>query len=181
MKYSIACLLDGPVAEYQQQLIREIADRFDLRFTQQQAIPPHFTLKYAFETDDIGTVERILSQFCAAHAQKAVEVGGFGQFPPDVAFLKVQLSPAAQSLFEEFLEELRQIPWMPWSPYDGEDLQFHATLAERCGPKLPEVMEFLQGREKWFSSWLNNITLFVQTGVAGDMTQWSIHKRFPLA
>src|SRR5262245_47016005 len=117
MRYTLACLLEGPAAEYQQRLIREIAARFDLRFTQEQAIPPHFTLKYEFDTDEIETVEEIVRRFCAAHTKTAVEVGGFGAFPPDVAFLKVQLSPAAQTLFEEFLSELREIPWMEWSPY----------------------------------------------------------------
>jgi 2'-5' RNA ligase len=180
MRYTLACLLEGPAADYQQRLIREIADRFDLRFTQEQAIPPHFTLKYEFDTDAIDTVEGIVRRFCATHTKAAVEVGGFGEFPPDVAFLKVQLSPAAQTLFEEFLTELREIPWMVWSPYDGVGLQFHATLVERCGPKLPEVRQFLEGQEKWFSCWLDNITFFVQTGAAGDKSRWSIHRRFAI-
>jgi 2'-5' RNA ligase len=143
MKYSLACLLEGPAAEYQQRLVREIADRFDLRFTLEQAIPPHFTLKYHFETEEIDTVEQIVSRFCTTHAKKAVEIGGFGEFAPDVAFLKVQLSPAAQTTFEAFLVELRHIPWMSFPRDPGGAMRAEAARGERVPAGPGEVVLLL--------------------------------------
>lgn len=181
MTYAIACLLEGPVAEYQRGLIREIAGRFGLPFTLEQEIPPHFTLKYEFETEDVGPVVEIIERFCGTHSRTPVEIGGFGDFPPDVAFLDVRLSPEARVVFEEFLGELRQIRWMTWNRYDGEHLRFHATLAERCGPKLPEVRAFLQGRELTFPCWFDNIGLGVQTGVVNGITRWAMHRCFRMS
>jgi len=54
MKYIMPCVLKSPVIEYHRSLVDDIADRFGLTFTQQQAIPAHFTLKYHFTTVNIG-------------------------------------------------------------------------------------------------------------------------------
>lgn len=178
MTYAIACLLEGPIAEYQRRLIREIADQTGLRFTLTQAIPPHFTLKYAFETEEGHVIESLVERLCREHSRTPVTVGGFDAFPPDVVFLNVCLSPAAQAVFHEFLGELRGLSWMTWNRFDGEKLRFHATLAERCGPKLEVVREFLRGREETFDGWFDNITLFVQTGVVDGISRWAVHRRF---
>src|SRR5262245_28964300 len=132
MRYIIHCLLTGPVVEYHRRLVEQIADRFALPFTRDQALPPHFTLKYDFETSDISVVERLANSFCRTHTRTLVRVGGSGAFPPNVAFLNVALSEEARQVFGHFLGELRTLPWLTWSPYDGESLHFHATVAERC-------------------------------------------------
>ena len=75
---------------------------------------------------------------------------------------------------------MRGIPWLSWNPYDGENLHFHATVAERCGPKLGEVREFLREREAVFPCWFDNITLLVQTGVIDGISRWAIHRRFAM-
>jgi 2'-5' RNA ligase len=178
MRLVIHCLLEGPVVEYQRDLIHAIGERFGLPFTGEQALHPHFTLRYEFETADIAPVETLIERFCETQKKTPVEVGGFGEFPPDVAFLNVHLSSEARQVFEEFLRELRGVPWLTWSPYDGENLHFHATVAERCGSKLPEVRAFLRAREQMFSCWFDNITLLVQTGVSDGISRWKIHRRF---
>jgi hypothetical protein len=44
MKYIMPCVLKSPVVEYHRGLVDDIADRFGLTFTRQQAIPAHLTL-----------------------------------------------------------------------------------------------------------------------------------------
>lgn len=180
MRYVIHCLLNGPVVDYQLGLIREIADRFELPFTQELALHPHFTLKYEFDTEEVDSIEGLIERFCRKHAETPVEVGGYGEFPPDVAFLQVHLSPAAREVFQAFLGELRGIPGISWSPYDGESLHFHATVAERCGPKLAEVREFLRQQEATFACWFDDIALLVQTGRIEGISRWRIHRRFAM-
>jgi 2'-5' RNA ligase len=180
MRYAIHCLLYGPVVEYHRGLVQAVADRFGLGFTRDQGLPSHFTLKYEFETEDVAPVERLVERFCEAYAKTPVTVGGFGEFPPDVAFLEVHLPPEAREVFGEFVRELRGLPWMPWSPYDGENLRFHATVAERCGPRLREVREFLREREATFPGWFDNITLLVQTGLIDGISRWAIHQGFAM-
>jgi 2'-5' RNA ligase len=180
MTYGIACVLGGPVVTYQHEIIREIADRFSGTSLLKPTIPSHFSLKYEFETEDVAPVESLIERFCKTHRATLVEVGGFGEFPPDVVYINVCLSPEAQLVFREFLRELRQIPWMTWSQYDGEEMTFHATLADRCGPQLREVREFLHGKEQTFLCSFSNITLGVQTRAMGGITREAFHRRFAL-
>ncbi len=62
MRYILPCLLGDLIRECHRDLVEEIATRFDLPFTQRQAIPAHFTLKYHFETPDIAPAEELLDR-----------------------------------------------------------------------------------------------------------------------
>lgn len=181
MRYILPCFLPGPVREYHQALVDEIAARFDLSFTRRQAIPAHFTLKYHFETDDIAAVEEQLAGFARAHAAAPVTVGGFGHFDEDVVYVTVTLSPAARALLADLLAALRRLPWMPWSPHDGDNLRPHMTVAEYCRPRFEEVWRHVEGRERRFGAALDNLTLLRQVGEEDGITRWAVHRAFPLA
>lgn len=161
-------------------LIDAIADRFDLRWTQRQALAPHFTVKYAFETNDLGQIESILDRFCAEHGATAVTIGGIGSFPPDVVFLNVELSTEARQIFHALIGELQTLPWMQWDAYDGERLHFHATIAEKCGSQYPHIMEFLRDERQYFPCAFDNITVLQQTVVQEGIDKWSIHRTYRL-
>lgn len=181
MRYILPCLFPSPVREYHQALVDELAGRFDLRMTQRQAIPAHFTLKYHFETDDIAPVERLLADFASRHAAAPVTVGQFGHFEENVVFATVTFSPAAQVLFEALGAALRQLSWMPWGPHDGAQLRPHMTLVENCRPRFVEVWRHLAGRARHFPAALDNLTLLRQTGADEDgLTRWAIHRTFIL-
>jgi 2'-5' RNA ligase len=181
MRYILPCLLPSPVREYHQALVDELAARFDLRMTQRQGIPAHFTLKYHFETDDIAPVETLLADFARGHAAAPVTVGHFGHFDENVVFATVTFSPAAQMLLEALGTALRHLPWMPWSPHDGAQLRPHMTLVEDCRARFGEVWRHLAGRARQFPAALDNLTLLRQTGTDEDgLTRWATHRTFRL-
>ena len=181
MRYILPCLLPSPVREYHRALVDELAARFDLRITQRQAIPAHFTLKYHFETDDIAPVEVLLADFADRHAAARVTVGDFDHFGENVVFATVTLSPAAQTLLEALFTALRRLPWMPWSPHDGDHLRPHMTLAEDCAARFAEVWHHLAGRARYFPAALDNLTLLRQTGADEDgLARWTTHRTFML-
>jgi len=181
MRYILECLLSGPVVPYQIRLIDAIADRFDLRWTQRQALAPHFTLKYVFETNDLAQIESILDRFCAEHGPTAVTVDGIGSFPPGVVFLNVELSAEARETFRALIRQLEMLPWMQWGEYDGERLHFHATIAEKCDSQYATVMEFLRDETRYFQCAFDNITVLQQTGEQdGISSKWSIHRTYQL-
>ena len=132
-KYVMPCLLKSPVSDHQRELVEAIAERFGLTFTQRQAIPAHFTLKYHFMTAEIGQVEALLERFVRTHPRTPVTIGGFGHFLEEVVFVEVELSPAAKPTFEAVVSTLRTLPWMSWDQFDAENLHPHMTIAERCG------------------------------------------------
>ncbi|HEX9408550.1 MAG TPA: 2'-5' RNA ligase family protein, partial [Methylomirabilota bacterium] len=94
------CLLPPPVQAYHKELVDLVAERFGLTFTQRQAIPAHFTLKYHFTTPEIGQMEALLDDFVRRHRRAPISVGGFGHFAEDVVFVDVQLSAAARRVLE---------------------------------------------------------------------------------
>src|SRR5262249_37320348 len=96
--------LPGPGhAPDHRELVDLVAERFGLTFTQRQALPAHFTLKYHFATSHIEQVETLLEDFAGRHPAAPVTVGGFGHFFEDVVFVEVALSPAAQSILHPLL------------------------------------------------------------------------------
>ena len=181
MRYILPCLLMSPVREYHRALVDELATRFDLRITQRQALPAHFTLKYHFETDDISPVETLLADFAGRHRAAPVTVGDFDHFDQNVVFATVTLSPAAQPVLEALFSALRRLLWMPWSPHDGVHLRPHMTLAEDCRARFAEVWRHLAGRARRFPAALDNLTLLRQTGTDEDgLARWATHRTFTL-
>ena len=122
MRYIMPCLLPSSIGDYQRELVDVIAERFGLTFTQRQAIPAHFTLKYHFTTPEIGQIELLLEDFVKRHCRTPITVGGFGHFFEDVVFVEVELSAAAQRAFDALVSALRALPWMSWDEFDGEKL-----------------------------------------------------------
>ena len=108
-RYIIPCFLASPIQDYQREMVELIAERFGLTFTQRQAIPAHFTLKYHFATRDIGAVERLIGDFAREREPSPVEVGGFGHFLEDVVFVEVRLSEAARCTLDALLSALRTL------------------------------------------------------------------------
>jgi 2'-5' RNA ligase len=180
MKYIMPCVLKPPVVEYHRALVDDIADRFGLTFTQQQAIPAHFTLKYHFTTTDIGAVETLLEDFVRTQRRTPITEGGFGHFDEDVVFVEVSLSEAARRSLDALVAALRTLPWMAWDPYDAENLHPHMTIAERSRPRFAEVLDYLKPFERRFTVWLDNVTILRRTGERDGMDLWAVHRLFEL-
>jgi 2'-5' RNA ligase len=128
----------------------------------------------------LGQRECLLEGFSRAHSPTPVTVGGFGSFPPDVIFLHVQLSDEARATFRALIRDLRSLAWMQWDQYDGERLQFHATIAEGCGRNYSRIMEFLEKETQYFHCAFDNITILQQTHAEDGIDKWSIHYTYRL-
>src|SRR5574342_399141 len=178
MRYIMPCLLPSPIVEYHRELVDVIAARFGLTFTQRQAVPAHFTLKYHFTSSEIGQLEALLDDFVRRHRRTPITVGGFEHFFEDVIFVEVELSPSAQRVLDALVSALRTLPWMSWAEFDAEKLHPHMTIAERCRPRFDEVWEFLKRRERRFTAWFDNVTVLKKAGEADDMDPWAVHRRF---
>ena len=174
------CLLPPPVQAYHKELVDLVAERFGLTFTQRQAIPAHFTLKYHFTTPEIGQMEALLDDFVRRHRRAPISVGGFGHFAEDVVFVDVQLSAEARRVLEALVSALRTLPWMSWDQFDAERLHPHMTIVERCRPRFAEICEFVETRERRFTAWLDNVTILKKMGETDGMDLWAVHRSFNL-
>ena len=179
MRYILPCFFAGPVREYHQALVDEIATRFDVPFTRRQAIPAHFTLKYHFDTADIAPVEELLEAFARANRPTSLEVGGFRHLDEDVVWVDVALSAAARATLAALHAALRRLAWLPWGPHDGEHLRPHMTVAEYCRPRFADLWAYLPARERHFDAVFDNVTLLRQVGEEDGITRWGVYRAFP--
>lgn len=180
MRYILHCQLRGDVAEYQRSLVLQIAEKFNLRITKEENLATHFTLKYWFEAENIEGIENLIENFCESHKKTPVKVGGFGGFPPYVVFINVELSEEAKKTFFELIVELRKVSWLSWDQYDGENLHFHSTIAEECNEKYEDVLKFVQGKEKHFDCWFDNITILREISREDNILRWETHKTYSM-
>ncbi len=180
MKYIVYCVLGGEIADYHLRLVNEIADKFGKTLTKEQGVPPHFTLKYWFDTETIEHVEKRLKQFADTHIRTPIRVGGFGGFHPKVVFMSIQLSDQARATFFELISEFKSMDWMQWDKFDAENLHFHATIVEECDEKYLDIWNFVQGQEKYFDAYFDNITVLRTVGKIKDFDKYEIYKTFIL-
>jgi 2'-5' RNA ligase len=173
-------LLGPAIATYHRELVDLVAERFGLTFTQRQAIPAHFTVKYHFVTSRLVELEVLLEDFARRYPPAPLTVGGFGHFFEDVVFVEVALSPAAQSALDALIRALRALPWMTWQRHDAEQLHPHMTVAEGTRDRFREVWDFCRGRERRFPGAFDNITILRKRGEADGMDLWEVHRSFRL-
>lgn len=181
MTYILHAPLGEPFRTQHRNLVNDVAARFNLRYTQRQAIEAHFTLKYHFETDSIGELEEMLRSFCAAQESFEVYIGGWNHFGRDVVYVDVLLSKEGRAMVKALTDLLRTLPWMQWSPHDAENLHPHATIAERCGWEFEDVLAYLSPRAVYSTQVVDRLTIVKQVGMDGDVTLWEEHASFPLA
>lgn len=178
MIYFVLCVLKGEIESYHRYLVDVIARKFDLVITKEENIPTHFTLKYSFETKDIGEIESLATQFCEMYEKTSVKVGGFGSFPPRVVFIKIQPSKFAWKSYLDFVAELRNVKGISWREIEGENLRFHATVAEECNDKFESVWELVQEKERYFNCWFDNLTILEEISRENNILRWKIHKTY---
>jgi len=181
--YILVCLLRGEIEAYRQSLIDSVYTIYGLNVVKNQNAPAHFTLKYEFDVENIGKlseIETFCEYFCKTHQKSQVRIGGFLSFPPSVVFIDVKPSEEAQKAFSDFIIGLRTMKWMQWGAYDAENLRFHATIAEGCGNLFNVVWKFVQGKEKYFDVWFDNIAILNVEWSGGELIRWNFHKIFEM-
>ncbi len=108
-------------------------------------------------------------------------MGGFDHFKNETVFVKVDISSETHLIFRYLMESLKKISWMQWKQYDDVNLHFHMTIAEKCNGSDAEVLKFLMGKEKYFNTQLNSISILKCTNkTENGMEFWELHKKYYL-
>ena len=178
MLYHIENQFGEPLKSWHWNLVEDIASNFpSLAWTRDQKLSAHFTLKYKFETDKIEELESVLEDFARNYNSAPIRVGGFDHFEDETVFVKIDASSKALTVSKYLMKSLEKISWMQWKQYDNANLHFHMTLAEKCEGSGREVLKFLMGKEKYFNTQLNNISILKCTDRAENgMEFWKLHK-----
>ncbi len=176
MIYFIAYLLQGEAKTFHEQLVKEIAKKFDVHYREQKRIPAHITLKEPFKTHRIQDVEKLLDSFVKKHVSSTLQLQGFNHFGNKVIFQDIHPSEEAKKTILALLKELRKVPWMPWQKHSGHDIILHATIAYRdIQLKFNDIWEHVNNRAYDYVVPFDKIAILKH-----ENNQWQVHKEYDL-
>ncbi|OGR04340.1 MAG: hypothetical protein A2284_17025 [Deltaproteobacteria bacterium RIFOXYA12_FULL_61_11] len=137
---------------------------------------PHVTLKYTFEFEDIGAVERIIEEVAHQQPPFSITLTGYDEFAHfEVLYLKVM----SDLLFDLHIHLLARLNALGVSSlaYDTDYIP-HLTIAQETENKACFIEWFNELRAKdepWPSLTVNSISLGYY-----DESHWVELKRYPL-
>lgn len=176
MKYFIGHLIEGEAVLWHNTITKDIAEKFNI-WKMYEKGPPHITIFYPFETEDIGPVANTIKQWLInKNIVGNFSITDFGYFDNSAVFATVRIDPAVKNLLDELKNLLTKIPGMPedrfplWQP--------HATLAYKISPEqIKEIWAYTHTLKKPnFINSFSNITIFRFE----NEKQWVVDKYFKL-
>jgi 2'-5' RNA ligase len=126
MRYFIGYVIKNPDSL----VIDELRKKLAVTFSVQEALksPPHLTLFYPFETDDIQGVEPALADIARSIPPFLLDVVGFRSFDEAVWFLDVEQRPELHALKTRIVDAITQTLGISENR-KGNGVHFHITLA----------------------------------------------------
>lgn len=175
MRYFIAHLLRGTIAEYHRALVYDVAARFDLKISAGY-FPSHISLKEPFEIDDVSVIRNKIKESAAAHHASPFTIRGFGHFDNQVIFLDVILSKEILHTVRGLQNAVGEIPEIPWGEYEPLK-NFHLTVAKNdITKKFDEVWKYLtEMNAPKFDLLFDNVALFLSKD-----DKWVVDSVYPL-
>ena len=183
MKYILFCLHNKEIDKYQKRIVKDISKKFNINMTRVENIFAHFTVKYSFEANpkQLEELKKTLSKFTKIHKKQKIKVGEFDNFNKRVVFIKVNQSKNVKETISELHKELRKLKWMPWANFEKNGIHLHTTVAEESTEEIyPKIIKYLLGKEKYFDSYFNNITIMKFSTAKKPTRRWIIEKKYNL-
>jgi 2'-5' RNA ligase len=91
--------------------------------------PPHITLKLGFKRPELALFGAYLDEVAKATPAFEVTLRGIDSFDDGVIFVDVEPTPALDQLRRKIVRELSDRYGVEPRPLEGDQFQFHATLA----------------------------------------------------
>lgn len=177
MKYFVAHLLSGEVAQYHHKLTRELSERFRT-VPIHEKVAPHITVKIPFEANDyeIAQVAERLALFTEQHQSEPLLFEGFGRFGFKTAYVDVVKSHRSVQLVRSCVADLNQFSWMQQVHHEGNKL--HASVARFMKYKqFRRVWRYLKTEQPHFKERLDSLAILKKEP---GQKAWSVHKEFAL-
>lgn len=184
MEYCLFCLHNKEIDKHRQDLVYKIYKQFGLKHTKKANNYAHFTLKYKFKADSkqLDELKKVLLKFSKTHNKEKIKVGRFDNFHKRVVFVKVSQSPKVKKLISDLHKELRKLKWLTWQGNIEENgIHLHTTITEESNEKLyPKILNFLKGKEKYFDSYFDNVSIMKYSIAKKPTRRCVLEKRYNL-
>ncbi|MCP5102491.1 MAG: 2'-5' RNA ligase family protein [bacterium] len=175
MRYGIFYLVKGEAGQFHEKLAYGVAEKFDVQMGIKRKAPPHLTVKFPFQTDNIGEVENLVEEFCSRHRKTPVKWEGFGSTGKNMIFIKGVPSPEMRQVYDAFIDQLKTIPWMKWHDRDGENNPFAAPIAHTDVDEsnFDAIWEYVNQHNPNYDLLFDNISILkLEDGI------WKVHKEY---
>lgn len=170
------CLLKGEVHDFHEKLVENVCKNFKV---DRQKLPAHFTIKAPFETDNednIKEIEKITEEFCNKNKKTPIKIDGFNHFRDNVIFMDIHPSKEAVSVYNDYIDELKNIDWLEWKRNDGKGKKFHCTIvSKRIREKFNDIEKYISQFHPNFETSFDNISILIWKNY-----RWEIYKEYKL-
>ncbi len=178
MRYFIGCHIRGEAAEYYKATCADLAARFGVEDVS-AIVPPHITVKTAFERPSVETVDDVVSLIASASPAHSIGLSGWNHFGTRTIFIDAPAAPSElKGLVDGLLGKLEGAG-IAISPQDRA-FQVRLSVARFLKPKeCEDIWRHLQlSPAPKFDLSFDNLTIFVKEN--RDDKAWKILKTFPL-
>lgn len=160
-RYVLVCNVKGEAAKLNEKLASDIKYKFKAG---RSKLPPHFTIKAPFETEEENVIElkNLLNTFSKKFNAEDMYIRGFSRFRKDVIYMPVELSDEGKIVNDKLIEELSRLKWLKWKPNEGKDKVFHCTIvSKRVKDNFDDIWDYVNKYKCDFKSSFDNILLYV--------------------
>ena len=172
MRYVIACVIKGEAGEFNNNLRKELFEKFKAKSSK---LPAHFTLKAPFEYEgEIIELVDVLEEFSKAAKAEVFTIDGYDHFDDRVIYMKVNMSKEAKAVHDKLIDNMNKISYIDFDKKDGKDKVFHITLAsKRLKPLYTKVWEHVHQYPCKFQGLFDNVTVY-----RWEEETWKLYREF---
>ena len=174
MRYVIVCVVKGEAGEFNNNLRKEIYDKFKAKSSK---LPAHFTIKAPFECDrSIQDLENNLEAFCKREKSQPYRLKGYNHFDNRVIYMDVHMSKEGKKLHDRLIDEIDKSSYINFTKTDGKDKIFHVTLSSKKLPPIYEqVWNYVNQYNFDFKCNFDNVTIY-----KWEENTWNVYREFLL-
>lgn len=171
MRYVIVSVTKGNAGDFNNRLRKNLFEKFGAKSSK---LPPHFTIKSPFESEDLSSLENMLQKFCNLNPISKYKIDGYEHFDDRVVYMKVLMSPQGKIIHDKLISELEKFKYINFNNHDGKDKIFHVTLASKKINKIyKDIFNYVTPIPCSFDCTFDNISIFKWQ----DNT-WVLHKEY---
>lgn len=171
MRYVIVSVTKGNAGDFNNSLRKNLLEKFGAKPSK---LPPHFTIKSPFESEDLSSLENMLQNFCNSNPISKYKIDGYEHFDDRVVYMKVLMSPQGKIIHDKLISELERFKYIKFNNHDGKDKIFHVTLASKKIKKIyKDIFNYVTPIPCSFDCTFDNISIFKWQ----DDT-WVLHKEY---
>ena len=172
MQIGLVALIDISSYNYARKLQLKLYEQVDV--IEELKLEPHITIKYAIEVDNLEKIEKYFDELVAQTERFEVQIKGINYFESGVVFLDIVKNNLLSNLHLKILNDLAAKYSIKPSEFEGENFNFHITLAKDLDlEKFKLIKEGLKTENPNFKIKITQLAMYL---LPNQNANWFIYK-----